>query len=409
MLNLGLGLQASILGLRAESESFSVQAIGAVMAIYYVGFIIGSLKIPRLVDKVGHIRTFSVMASLASASVLLHAVWISPWSWALFRGITGFCLVGMSLVVESWLNEKARNEERGAVLSIYMMVLLGSTAMGQLLLTVASTDGYFLFVVVSVLLSLALLPLALSTRPTPVHVPTKRMRFGALMEQSPVGVIGALASGCMSGSFWTLGAVFAKRIGLAPEAIGVFMFCLVVGGLFSTWPIGRLSDRMDRRFVLIIQAALILLISVAMHWPGVENSSWIYPLAFLAGGAVLPVYAVSVALVNDQLKHGEFVPASATLLLVYGIGATLGPLLASTSMNFLGPTGLFSLTAVVALCVGLYAAYRLTIRAPLPSEELSAFIPTPRTTAAAYALHPDAEEDTAEEEATHNNPSTDKL
>ncbi len=392
MLNLGLGLQASLLGLRAGVEGFSLLEIGAVMSVYYLGFIYGSLRIPSIVDQVGHIRTFSVMASLASAVVLLHATWVSPWSWALLRGVTGFCLVGMSLVVESWLNEKAENQERGTILSVYMMVLLGSTAAGQLLLMLASSKGYLLFVVVSVLLSLALVPLALSTRLGPASVPSEYMGYKKLMEQSPVGVVGALSSGCLAGAFWTMGVVFAKEVGLDHDQVALFMFCLISGGLVSTWPVGWISDRMDRRYVLVILGLTIALLALLLHLPEVQEAGWVFPLVFLFGGAMLPTYAVSVALVNDQLKAGEFVPASATLLLLYGMGAAAGPLLASVGMRWLGASGIFSMAALLSVLLVLFSLYRLGQRAAVPSEELEDFVPVPRTSAAAYVMHPGAEE-----------------
>lgn len=385
-LNLGLGLQSSLLGLRAQEEAFPLIQTGLFMAAYYAGFVGGSLHCHRLVNRVGHIRTFSALASLASAAALAHAVFVDPLAWTLFRGITGYCFAGLSMVAESWLNQQAENRNRGTLLSFYMVVILLGTALGQILLTVAPVTGYDLFILVSVVISLALVPVALTTSRSPAVIQVSRMSMKRLFVQAPLGLVGCFSSGLVIGAFWSLGAVYADRIGLPTHRIALFMTLLILGGVFFQWPIGRLSDLTDRRWVIAIQS--FLLAGAA----GVMTNGWVSPgpglltLGFTVGGLALPLYALTVAHVNDFLESEDFVPASGILLLIYGSGAMAGPLLASGLMSWHGPGGLFLMAAGVGLGNGSYALWRIHRRAP--ARDTVTFIPVPRTTQVASGLDP---------------------
>lgn len=399
--NLGFGLQASLLGLRAGMEGFPTWVTGIVMASYYAGFILGSLHCPGLVDRVGHIRVFAALASIASAAALCHAILVHPVAWVLFRGATGYCFAGLCLVGESWLNERANNLNRGTVLAVYMIVILAATAGGQLLLNLASPGGMELFILVSVVVSLALVPVALTRQPMPAPMTTTRMSLKDLFTTVPVAVVGCLAAGLILGAFWSLGAVFAQQIGLSTLEVSIFMTLLVSGGLLSQWPVGRLSDRLDRR--LVIGGLCVGIVGVAALVPGVAMAAGgpvLLALVALFGALALPLYALSVAHANDHLEAGRFVSAASALLLVYGVGATLGPVSASLTMAHAGPKGLFLFAATVATITVAFVAYRLTRRALVSREELSDFVAVPRTSSAALGLDPRADDIGQESEVT---------
>jgi len=387
-LNFGLGLQSSLLGLRGIEEGFSPILTGLIMSSYYAGFVLGGLYAPHLVNKVGHIRTFSALASLASAAALCHAVFVDPVSWALFRLLTGACFAGLSLVTESWLNEKSTNVNRGAILSIYFVVILGGTGLGQLCLTLAPVTGYDLFVLVSVILSVALVPIALTTTPMPTEIEPTWMRFRKLYRKSPVGVVGCFGAGLGTGAFWSLGAVYAQGIGMDTYHVSIFMALMVFGGMATQLPLGKLSDKFDRRIVLGGQSLVMtgFGIFVGVFANGTEH--WLAYAGMGAGGLLLPLYGISIAHANDQLEQKDYVPAGATLLLLYGCGATVGPFIATIFMEYMGPQGLFIHAALMTLCVAAFCFYRMTRRANVHEDDMVEFGLVPRTSAMTFVLDP---------------------
>lgn len=400
-LNLGMGLQASLLGVRAGLENFPTLLIGMIMSSYYAGFVLGSIYAPRVVAQVGHIRAFSAFASLASAAALCHAVFVDPYSWLLFRALTGFCFAALCLVTESWLNARADNLNRGTVLSVYFVLILTCTALGQGFLMMAPPSGYDLFVFVSVIISVALVPIALTSTPTPELSAPERMPLARLYALSPVGAAGCFASGAIAGAYWGLGAVFAQGQGLQADAIAIFMMLLVGGGVLTQWPLGRLSDLMDRRIVIAGLALAIFVLGGAVALDMVPRG-FLYATAALMGGLVLPLYGIALAHTNDHLDAEDFVPAGATLLVLYGIGAAVGPLLGTVAMDVMGPNGLFLHLAVAAGVLGLFALYRTTQRAAVDTDEMADFVPVASTTAAAFELDPrsDTDEDKADQDTS---------
>ncbi|MCW8861095.1 MAG: MFS transporter [Rhodospirillales bacterium] len=390
-INLGLGLQVSLLGLRAGIENFSTVMTGLIMSSYYVGFIVGSIGAPPIIRKVGHIRTFSVFASLASAAALCHAVFLDPVWWIVLRALTGLCFSALSLVTESWLNERSTNATRGALLSSYFITILGATALGQVLLMLAPVAGYDLFVLVSVIISVALIPVALTSTPMPVNIEPTRMRLGRLFNSSPIGVVGCLGAGLGTGAFWGLGAVYAQGIGLPKSEIVAFMTFVVVGGMVAQWPFGRLSDRIDRRWVIAGMSIAMGLIGTVITTRVISEPPWLFLIAATAGGVLLPLYSISIAHTNDQMEAKDFVPASATLLLVFGIGAAAGPFIATLFMHYAGPEGLFIHAATTSALVGLFALYRMALRPASPKDETTEFTVIPQTTVMAIQMDPRAE------------------
>ncbi len=281
MLMLGNGLQGSLLGLRAISEGFGTTVTGLVMTGYFVGFLAGSTLAPRIVMNVGHVRVFSALASLASVAILIHVAAVEPLTWAAMRFMTGFAYAGLYVVAESWLNDRADNETRGQLLSVYMVVMFSGLALGQLLLNAADPGGFFLFLLTSVMISLAMVPIALTAGPAPAFEATEKISIRQLYRLSPLGVMGAAATGMAHGTLFALGAVYGDRIGLSIAEISLLMGITVVGGIVAQWPIGRLSDRFDRRRVLTAVALLAAIFALLAAVLGGTSLALLLTFAFL--------------------------------------------------------------------------------------------------------------------------------
>lgn len=366
LLMVGNGLHGSLLALRASIEDFGTATTGVVMSAYYLGYLVGGLRAPRLVADVGHIRVFAALATIASSAVLVHAVWVEPVAWALLRLVAGACLAGLYVVVESWLNDTATNATRGSLMSIYMLVVTGGLALGQVLLNVADPAGFTLFVITSVLVSMALVPSALSVRSTPPIVTPARMGLAELWRAAPLGVLGAAVAGTSAGALFALGVVYAQLVGLSVAETSVFMLVAIVSGAALQWPLGWASDRVDRRWVI----AGMGLAGAGVAVLGTTGPEGVALLAVAAalGGLTLPLYAVANAHLNDWIERDRIVAAGSRLILANGVGAALGPLVASVAMESVGAAGFFWFLAVVNGAIGAYALWRMTRRGPAPDE-----------------------------------------
>ena len=375
MLMLGNGLQGSLLGLRAVSEGFGTTVTGLVMTGYFVGFLAGSTLTPRVVKNVGHVRVFSALASLASVAILIHVAAVEPLTWAAMRFVTGFAYAGLYIVAESWLNDRATNETRGQLLSVYMVVMFAGLALGQLLLNVADPAGFFLFLLTSVMISLAMVPIALTAGPTPAFETTEKISIRELYRLSPLGVMGATATGMAHGTLFALGAVYGERMGLSVGEISLLMGVAVAGGLVAQWPIGHLSDRFDRRRVITVVALLAAIFALLAAILGGTSLTLLLTFMFLLGCMTLPMYSVCIAHTNDYLAPTQMVQAGATLVLVGGIGACIGPPVAATLMGAVGPMVFFVFLAGVHAAIGLFAVYRMSQRASKPIDEQGPTLP----------------------------------
>lgn len=377
LLMLGNGLQGSLLGVRATLEGFPTAVTGLVMSAYYVGFLAGSALAPIIVGRVGHIRVFAALASLASAAALLYAVFVTPASWGAMRLVTGFSIAGLYVVAESWINDRATNQTRGQLLSIYMVVMMAGMASGQLLLNLADPDGFALFIGVSVLISLALVPISLTASPAPSFDAPSHVGLVQLYRLSPLGVMGSMGTGLSNGALVGMGAVFAENAGLSLAQISAFMAAAFLGGVVFQWPIGRLSDRFDRRRVITLvtfAAAAVALLAELLPDIGPDIGPEIGVVALLTlvcvfGGLSFPMYALCIAHTNDFLEPGQMVAASASLMLVAGLGAVLGPVTASATMALAGAAGFFWCLAAVHAAIGGFAFWRMAKRAATPLDE----------------------------------------
>lgn len=396
LLMLGNGLQGTLLGVRADIEGFATAVTGVVMSGFYAGLFAGAVFAPKLIAQVGHVRVFAAFAAVASAAVLLHAVLLEPVLWAAMRVVSGFAFAALFIVAESWLNSETRNDARGRVLGVYMIVSSGGMAFGQILLNAADPAEFVPFTVVSVLVSLAVVPMLLSTGPTPKLAPVGRPDFRRLYRTSPLGVVGVVTSGVVVGSVLGMGPVFARQAGLATADVASFMFAILVVAMLGQFPLGFLADRFDRRLVIIAASAAAGLTALAAGSAGGGTGLLLVVAAAAVG---FPLYSVSVAHTNDYLDSQAMVAAAGGLTLLNGLGAAVGPFTAGLAMSVVGPAGFsWFLGAVLVLLAG-FGVYRTFRREAVPLAEQGPTVFIPRTSTVATAIAQEAAIEQMEAEA----------
>ncbi len=374
-LMLGVGLQNTLLGVRAGLEGFSSIEVGSLMGFYFLGFLAGSLLSPIYVSRVGHIRTFAGLASLASCAALLHLVLIDAVSWSVFRFVTGFCIAGLYLVVESWLNGRAEKEFRGVLLSAYFFVNLGAVAFGQLLLQAGNPQSYELFIYASVLVSLAVLPVGLTRTEAPAATRTARFNFSQLSSISPFALVGTAMAGIANGAFWGMAPLYGVRIGSESDDIAIAMTVTILGGAALQLPLGRLSDLVDRRIVISGGNAVLAVLAGAIAFGLFTDGLMLLAMAFVFGGLLLTQYGLCIAHANDFVANGDFVQLASALLLVFGGCAAVGPVIGAVLMTAFGPNALFSLISGCALASTAYALWRMTRRETAEAPGTQDFAP----------------------------------
>jgi len=366
----GQGLQSTLVPVRANLESFSTIGIGLMGGAYFLGFTIGCLRGVRLVQKLGHVRVFAAMAAIASATPIILALFVNIWAWWVLRLITGFCFAILYVVIESWLNEKSSNENRGLVFSAYTFISLTLMAAGQQLLQFHDPAGLTLFAIASVLVSLAAVPVVMSTSTTPRHSDSVQLDYKRLFAISRTGTMACLASGLANGAFWSLAPVFTAGISDQVSTAATFMTAAVIGGAAGQWPLGYWSDRTDRRIVMAVVGLLAAGIGLAMGLfydrLGIPT---LIALSAAWGATAFPLYSVAVAHSNDYAEPGEHVMVSSGLLLMYGIGAIVGPFLAGASMSWFSTSSLYLFTAVIHVVIFIYILTRIPRRASAPLDQ----------------------------------------
>lgn len=388
MLLAGAGLQVTLLSIRAGHEGFPIVATGLVMSGYYAGYLIGSKICGPLICRVGYIRAFAAFAAIASTVPLLQGLFVDPVAWIVLRVVSGFCFFGLFMVMESWLNGRTTNAGRGKWLAIYMIVNLGAQAAGQLLLNLAPPTEMTLFVLSGVLISNALVPVAL-TRSRPLEVPdTSKLGLTALFRISPVGIVGCLCAGMSQSAFWGLAPLAVTEIGFSLAMVSVFMTVVVLGGAAAQWPIGKLSDMVDRRHVIALVSFFGAAVGILIALLARDAGRYLLVLGFVLGASMFPLYSLCVALTNDFLRDDDLIAASGALLLSFGSGALLGPYAASWMIKLLGPAGLFAFVAVVAASLALFALVRTRLKEPVPIADRERLVIVPETTPVAEALDP---------------------
>jgi MFS family permease len=362
------------------------------MAGYYAGYIVGTLIVPRLIRNVGHVRCFAAFAAVSAAASLGFGLLVDPVAWFILRLLCGVCVVGIYMVVESWLNEQSAGPGRGRIFSAYMMSTLIALGGGQYLLLAGDSSGLTPFALAAILVSLGVVPIAITRVTEPRIDLVEPLKFSELVRISPLGVVGSLSAGVVNGAFWGMAPVFGQRLGLGDVGIALLMSSTILGGVILQWPIGHLSDRIDRRTVLILTsfatavAATVITYIVMQGYPGLISTAFVY------GGLMFTIYSISVAHTNDHLTAGQVLEATRSLLLVYGIGALCGPFLGGVAMQSIGPPGLPAMSAITAAFLALFGLFRITRRAPPALEQQAEFVAMVRTSPVALEMHPEADQ-----------------
>jgi MFS family permease len=368
----GNGLQFTLLPLRAIHEGFSALALGTIGSAYYGGFVAGCLLGPYLILRAGHIRAFSAMIALAVTVSLAYPLIASVTAWVFFRLVTGFCIAGFYLVIESWLNDRTSNDNRGLVMSTYVVVNFGALTVGQMLVSVYPIEQAGNFMISAMLASLAIVPVALTRSAQPAPITIVSFRPLALYRAAPAGIVASFGIGLSNGSFWSLGAVSAAGGGLGTHEVAFFMSAATLAGAIAQWPIGRISDRLDRRLVLLVLLIAAMASGLCLWLAPVSGLGFI-ALAMLFGATTLPGYSLAAAHAYDKTETADMVPTAATILLANALGAAIGPFLASMLMTAEGPRALFLFTAFTQALLAGYIAYRRSVQASLTEPEKTDF------------------------------------
>jgi MFS family permease len=374
VLMLGAGLQGTLLGLRATLEGFPTPVIGVIMSCYYVGYLLGTFGAPRLVRKVGHIRVFAALAAVASAAILVQGSFVNAVPWALMRLVSGVCFAGIYVVAESWLNAGASRSNRGTLLATYMLVLYIGLGSAQFLLVVANPSTSTPFMLVSVLISLAMVPIVVSSHHSPETTVPLKVRYRDLYKNSPLGVVAVTVSGMISSTIFSMGPVYARLSGLGTSGVATFMAVSILAAVLTQYPVGRLSDRIDRRTVIAIVCTIATLAAGSIViFPHMPHGVFLTVTAIFSG-FVLTLYSLAVSHVNDKLEPGQMVAASSALLSLNGTAAAVGPILAGSLIAALGPQAYFETLATLTGALTIYDLWRKTRRSAVPAAQKGPFI-----------------------------------
>lgn len=374
LLQVGNGMQGTLLGIRGALEGFSTYEMSVVMSSYFIGFLFGSRMAPEMIRRVGHVRVFAALGSMISAVLILYPTIAEPWAWSVGRVLIGFCFSGVYVTAESWLNNSATNETRGKALSLYMIVQMIGIVSAQGLMVLADPSGYVLFVIPSVLVSLAFAPILLSVSPTPAFGSTKPLSLRQIMKISPLGCVGMLLTGGVFAAQFGMAAVYGAEAGLSVGQISAFVASFYVAAVLVQYPLGWLSDRMDRR-KLIAGVSLVTGLGATIGMLFGDNYWMLLVAAFLVGGSSNPLYSLLIAYTNDFLEHDAMAAAAGGMVFINGLGAIAGPLMVGWMMGQMGPSGYFLYIAVLMFAMVVYALYRMTQRAAPAVRDTDRYMP----------------------------------
>jgi len=375
LLLIGSGLTATLLGVRAGLEGFRPGVIGTVLAGYYLGYVGGSYFAPVAIGRVGHVRVFAGLAGLASAAVLLHVVLIDPVSWFVLRVVVGLCVSALYVVCETWLNGVATNRSRGSLFAIYMAVVSASLLGGQILYAIVGARGFEPFVIASVLVSLAVVPVSLSVFPAPAPPRPEPVSVRIISKVAPLAVVGTAMSGFVGAAMLTAGVVYANEAGFNRSATGAFVGAALAGGIALQVPLGKWSDHVDRRVVIAVAALGAAMVAVAASQVSTDRRLVLIAMTAVAGGTGFPIYSLSVAHLNDYIDDELKVAAGAKVVLVNGVGSIVGPVVGSLAVGRISPGSLYLVIAAAYGVVGAHALYRMTRREAAEEHQRADFVP----------------------------------
>ena len=388
----GGGLLTTLVGVRMSEEAFATQIIGVIAACYSVGFVAATRVCAGIIARVGHIRSFAAFAALAAISTLVYPLLIEPWLWAAMRLVYGFSLGGLYMVTESWLNDRTPSERRGTVLGAYSVVSYVGLGAGQFLLLTGRAGSFELFSLAAMLIAAAVVPVTITRITSPELPVMERVGLRTLFDASPLGVVGAALAGVINGAFLGLAPVYARGVGFSDTGIALLMGLGILGGFLLQWPIGHLSDRFNRRDVMMGVSFAMMACSLAIVFASGRSNPAIIALAVLWGGLAFTLYPIALSLANDFLAPQQMLGASASLLLLHGTGMIAGPLVATQLMALLGAPGLFWTLAAAGLLLGVFALLRQRLGPPIPVGEPATYRVVPREGVYAGGLDPRYEE-----------------
>jgi MFS family permease len=375
----GNGLQGTLIALRGASEGFSSSTIGFMGTAYFAGFLLGCVFITRIMKAVGHVRSFSALAAIASAGTLLLVLVIDPVMWSAVRFASGFCFAGLFTIMESWLNSGVSNHDRARVLALYRIIDIGSVTGAQFLIPVFGADGFAIFAIMSIMTTLSLVPVSLGDRSNPTPPESVKLDLARVWRISPLGCIGCIAVGVTNSSFRTLSPVYAEQIGMNVTDVVTFVSVGIIGGAIIQYPLGYLSDIWDRRMVLLLTAIGALASALALVFFAGSDALTNFAIVFIFGSFAMPLFSLSAAHANDRAGKDEFVLVNAALMLFYSFGAIGGPISASWVMQNFGPHSLFIFTALVYSVLIFIILYRMLVRSAVPASKRGRFIALLRT------------------------------
>jgi MFS family permease len=387
----GSGALPAVIGIRLNNSGYSASTIGLLGTSYFTGLTIGSIMAFRLLARVGHIRAFAAYVSIVSASALAYSIVQNVPVWLMLRFINGFCVAGVFVCLESWLNDQSDAERRGATLAFYMMALYSGQALSQLMLDTEAGNPRLPFVIAALILSMTVVPVALTRMAAPATEEQQTFALKALYAASPLGLVGAVVTGIMLGAFYTMSPIHAQRIGMSNLEIAGLIGAVIAGGIALQWPLGWLSDRFDRRKVIVASFAAAAAICIGMAIVVAEMPLTV--LGVLFGGFAFALYPLCVAHTNDHVAVSERIGATGGLILVYSVGAAAGPIASSFMMNAFGPGGLYWFIGAVAAVAFLFGVWRQLVSPPVPVEDQYPFQVLPRTTPMAASLDPELPEE----------------
>lgn len=365
----------TLLGIRLSIEEVSPNVIGWVLVCYSIGFVLGTLYVHKIIGRVGHIRAFAAFAAMAAVVSLMYPMAVSMIFWAVLRVLSGFTIAGVLVVIESWFSSRATNANRGALFAVYQIVFYLSAAGGWLIVNVGDPGSFLPFSLAAILLTLALIPLALTRMEAPAIEQVHRMSIFKLGRESFSGVAGALISGVMIGGFYALGPVYATLVGLDVARTSTFMASAIIAAMLLAWPLGRVCDRFDRRRVMFWVALIASASAVGVGVFGAASLALLTLLVGLFTGLSATLYPIAVAITNDRMDSNRIVAASATLLLSYGIGSVIGPITMAELINIMGPSGLFYGNAGFLVLLAVITSYRISHTDDVPVEQQEHFVP----------------------------------
>ena len=390
----GGGLLGTLVAIRAQIEGFPLPMIGLLMSFYYVGFAAGCFATPFVVARVGHIRSFGAFSALTAAAALCYVLALNIPLWLVLRLVTGFCFAALYMIIESWINEKSTNETRGQVLSIYRAVDLVAITVGQFMLTWADPAGFVLFSIVALCICVSIIPVSVTAASAPEPLTKTSLNLKKLIKVSPLAVFGCLAVGLANGAFWGISPIFVQQMGYGVFMVALFISAAIISGAIAQVPIGWLSDRIDRRWVLILVAGASAASGLFLVTFGAVSQVFLIIGGCLYGMFAMSLFGLSAAHANDYAEPDEFVAVSGGLLLIYGLGAIIGPVLAPLVMQLTSPSYMFAYTALIHCALLVFGLYRLTRRESVPIEEQEDYIPAgPRTTPAIFEIDPRSDYD----------------